>query len=330
MPALSLDRPAWTVSEPFTTIAGFRELRNGAVLVSDLREQRVALVQPGGRGLRVVGRAGSGPGEYRTPTLLLPLPGDSTLLLDRDAGRYLVLDPAGGPVITTTFPPEAQHGAQFLGGTDREGHLYFTMSWLGEPDGPSTVAIRRWPRSGTRVDSVGFIHVPNPRPEAIPARNGTPAMIVRRPGAYAPSDAWAVAPSGRVAMLRAVPYRLDWRETDGRITQGAAVTYRPVSVTDADRKQFEPKGPPFVNTYPAVKPPFTQDVVIDPQDRVWVRRYGAMGAKERTWDVFGARGEHLGTHVLPANKRLLAITARFAYVIRVDDDDLQWLEAYAR
>jgi hypothetical protein len=148
---------------------------------------------------------------------------------------------------------------------------------------------------------------------------------------YSPQDDWAVAPSGRLALVRAVPYRVDWREIDGRITTGNPVRYDAVRVTDADKKLREPNGPPFQLEYPPIKPAFREGgVIVDEQDRVWVRRERAVSAAQATWDAFDGRGRHLGTMLLSVNKQIVAITSRVVYVVRTDDDDLRWLEAYAR
>jgi len=155
-------------------------------------------------------------------------------------------------------------------------------------------------------------------------------MVVRRIMPFTPTDDWVVAPSGRVAVLRAIPYRLDWMELDGRVSQGGTVRYRPIPVAAADMKLREPRGPPYQLTYPDTKPPFKPSLVVDDLDNVWVRREGTAGASDTQWDVFGAKGDHLRTVTLPANKRIVAITRRFVYVVRTDSDDLRWIEAYAR
>src|SRR5690606_14981320 len=45
--------------------------------------------------LRSVGREGGGPGEFRFPTTLARLPGDSMLVLDLELRRAMVVDSAG-------------------------------------------------------------------------------------------------------------------------------------------------------------------------------------------------------------------------------------------
>ena len=68
--------------EPFSSINGLRELSDGRLIISDRTEQVVRFIDLETGDLQDIGRAGEGPGEYRMPGNLLPLPGDSTLLSD--------------------------------------------------------------------------------------------------------------------------------------------------------------------------------------------------------------------------------------------------------
>lgn len=331
MPTIPLTRPTWVVMQPFTDVTAMRELRGGGILVADLSDQSVFIATGSGQSLQRLGRVGSGPNEYSTPTRLIPLPGDSTLLLDRDARRFLIIDPNGRFVATKPFPPVVNSGGEFMRGADRLGRLYFTVGFLSRsPSSPSTLAIYRWDRKSTKIDSVAAIMVPSPKPveRTIP---GMGKAVVRLLMPFTPQDDWAVAPSGRIALVRALPYRVDWRELDGRITTGEAVRQASVPVTDADRKLREPQGPPFRLEYPATKPPFRRGmVVVDDRDHVYVRREGPAGASQATWDVFDPKGKYLVAMLLSVKKRIVAVTARFVYVVRTDENDLQWLEAYAR
>lgn len=169
-----------------------------------------------------------------------------------------------------------------------------------------------------------------PLPEEARRELRTASLMVRRIMPFTPEDDWGVAPSGRVAILRAMPYRLDWIETDGRSSEGQVVSATPVPITEADRRLHEPKGPPYRLTYPVTKPPFKAGLVIDADDNVWVRRETRANATTQPWDVFSATGRHLGTVSLPTQKRIIAITRRFIYASMTDDDGLRWIEAYRR
>jgi hypothetical protein len=335
LPALNLARPAWSAAEPFTSIVAVRELASRAVLLADLSERRVHLIAAGGRSQRDIGRNGGGPREFLLPTALIPLRGDSTLLVDREQRRFLIVTPDGGLLDARRFPDAMQQGAEFVRGADASGRLIFQASGLPASERTPFVALKRWDRRSGQIDSVAAVLMPNPMPVRMAVspsmkEAGFTGLTVRRIMPYSPEDAWAVAPSGRLAIVRTSPYRVEWVEPNGRVVGGAPVMVTPVPVVDADHRAFEPPGMRIKLTYPAVKPPFRGDPVIDPDDNVWVRRETAAGATVQPWDVFGADGAHRGVVSVPMDKLIVAITKRFVYVARTDADDLRWLEAYAR
>ncbi|MDX2206285.1 MAG: hypothetical protein SFU57_01455 [Gemmatimonadales bacterium] len=325
-------RPAWTASEPFTTLTSVRELANGSVLAVDFSEPAVYLITAAGQTSRQLGRKGSGPGEYLTPVRLIPLPNDSTLLLDRDANRYLIIAPDGGIVVTTPFPEEMKVAGQFVQGADRLGRLYFqTRALPTTPTGPFTTAVLRWDRRTTRFDSVAAVRMPVASPLSGTLSDGS-KYVGMRVLPFAPADDWVVAPDGRVATVRATPYRLEWHgDARRRAVVGAPVSHDPVLVTERDRQRQEPQGPPYRLTYPKHKPAFVPgSVILDDQSRAWVRRQVPFGASMGEWDIFDGSAKYVKTVRLSTRKRILAVTARFIYVARTDDDDVQWLEAYSR
>jgi hypothetical protein len=335
-PTLTLSRPAWTAAEPFTHITAVRELASGAVLLADIVDRRVHFVSAGGRAMRTIGRIGAGPREFSVPAALVALRGDSTLLLDRDQRRFLIVTPTGELLDARRFPEALQQGAEFVRGADASGRLYFQASGLPATERNPFVALKRWDRRTGQIDSVAAVRMPNPKPVRMAVSPGmkedgfTGTMTARRIMPFSPEDAWAIAPSGRLVIVRTSPYGVEWLEPNGRVVRGAPVVVTPVPVVDADHRAFETPGMRIQLTYPEVKPPFREDPVIDADDNVWVRRETRAGATMQPWDVFGADGAHRGVVTLPMHKRIAAITRRFVYVSRTDDDALQWLEAYTR
>ena len=115
--------------------------------------------------------------------------------------------------------------------------------------------------------SVATVMATNPRPFTLKLPDGATGTG-RRVMPFSLMEDWIVAPSGRVALVRTSPYRVDWRELDGRLTIGTPVQFTPVPVTEADRKAREPNGPPFRLEYPTTKPAFRDGtLVVDEQDR---------------------------------------------------------------
>jgi hypothetical protein len=344
-----LAAPAAEVEHDFSRISGVRELADGRLLVSDWIEETVSLVDPARGVVRVIGRRGAGPAEYRLPGSLLALPGDSTLLVDQGNERLMVIGPdlriarsfsSHRPGITHTITPR---------GIDRRGRFYFEIpAWADPAGGDDSVAVARWDPVADRIERLARVRGITYREGRV---EGIPYVI------FAPRDVWQVDPAGRIALVRSADYIVHWREPDGSLTRGAPVRRPPLRVTGADRlgyvAQFMAtaviagRGDQEMTAMPAsqktpealarlvtkqefreVRPPFTDRTpLIAPDGTVWVERSVAAGSAP-AWDRFDARGAHLGGMILPAGRRLLAVGARGLYAAAADADGLERLERY--
>ena len=344
-----LAAPTVQVDHDFSRISGVRELTDGRLLVSDWIEETVSVVDPGRGVLRLIGRRGAGPAEYRLPGALLPLPGDSTLLVDQGNERLMIIGPdlriarsfsSHRPVITHTITPR---------GIDRRGRFYFEIpAWADPASGGDSVAVARWDPAADRIERLARVRGITYRQGLV---EGIPYVI------YAPRDVWQVDPAGRLALVRSAAYVVEWREPDGSLTRGAPVKMPLLRVTAADRLAYvgqfmataliAGRGEQGMTAMPAsektpealarlvarqefreVRPPFSDRTpVMAPDGTVWVERSVPVGAPP-AWDRFDARGAYLGGIILPAGRRLLAVGARGLYAAAADADGLERLERY--
>jgi hypothetical protein len=84
------------------------------------------------------------------------------------------------------------------------------------------------------------------------------------------------------------------------------------------------------DSWPATKPPFlTNAAFAAPNGDVWVARTRAAGDKTPTADVFNSQGQLIGRVIFPERTRLVALGTKGVYLVRVDDDDLQYLQHHA-
>ena len=361
----TLTTPAAEVAEPFSAIGGVRELRDGRVLVVDRREKAVRMVNTTTGAVTQVGREGSGPGEYGLPMMLMPLPGDSTLLFDGVNARYQVIDPAGEMAGSFSLAGEARPGALAIGlprGADGAGRLYFLQrNFMSDPAGRAdSAAIVRYDRGRKAVDTVTYVGMP---PAVVQSSGGGGQRNVRITMAapFTPQDEWAVGSDGRVALVRVADYRVEWVAPNGQRVRGPAHPYTPVKVTSADRDAIReqrqrgggmavvrtiggPPGggsgaqsagsaqlpPPDVGELPDVKPPFTSGAaVVAPDGALWVLRTRPAEDKVPSYDVFDSFGRRVGRVVLPRDTRLAGFGQRSVYLVRTDADDLEYLQRYA-
>lgn len=345
-----LAAPAATVDHDFSRISGIRELADGRLLVSDWIEETVSLADAERGVIRVIGRRGTGPAEYRLPGALLPLLGDSTLLIDEGNERLAVIGPDLRIVRSfSSHRPGMTHGITPRG-VDRRGRFYFEIPAWADPAGATdSVSVALWDPVTDRVERLVRVRGITYREGRV---EGIPYII------FAPRDIWQVDPAGRVALVRSAPYHVEWRETNGALTRGTALTRPRVPVTTRERFDYVARfmataviagrGEQGMTPMPAsqktpeaiarlvakqefreVLPPFSDRApLIGSDGTLWVERSVGAG-KPPAWDRFDSRGTYLGAIVLPVGRRLLAIGRRGLYAAAADSDGLERVERYA-
>ncbi|HEX6632216.1 MAG TPA: hypothetical protein VF048_14045 [Gemmatimonadaceae bacterium] len=366
--ALTLARPDAEYAEPFTAIAGVRELRDGRVIVADRTEKTIQLLDLAGGGARRIGTEGGGPNEYRLPAALFAMPGDSTLVFDLGNTRYLVLAPDGTPVRTfSTLEPSAGDMRLLMPrASDGAGNLYFLDRGLGRGPGgapptqaPDSGTVLRYELATRKLTPVGRVALP---PMNVSASGGSNQrrVMVRMSTPFAAQDDWTVGADGRIAITRHEPYRVEWLAPTGQRVVGPDMPYRKLPVTDADRAEYRerqrsatavgmtvrvggPGGggggsvtaapatvrPEEPTDWPDFKPPFVANsTTVGPDGRLWVLRSSPAGDDVPAYDVFDSFGKLAGTVKLPPNTRLVGFGRNAAYVVRTDSDDLQYLARY--
>ncbi len=242
-----LPKPAREIEDPFSLVSGAIEIKPGIVLAVDATEMELLLVDFAKGSKTAVGRQGSGPGEYRAPSGLFRLQGDTIWVLDALQQRLVAFNPDLTP--GTTMPllifdqsTMTALTAPFFG--DRKGQLY-----------ASAMAIQAG-RSGGNMqmsipDSVGLVRV-DPRNKSVRTelarvrfptsgkpemkQNGTAIKFsMAYPGLVA-SDPWTVFPDGRIAIVRGATYTVEFIGADGKKSAPTRIAYDAIKVTEADQK----------------------------------------------------------------------------------------------
>jgi hypothetical protein len=260
----------------------------------------------------------------------------------------------GGPVMMGLSIPR---------GVDAKGNIYyegmpFSMNSEGELVSADSVAVLRFDRLARRVDTAAFRRVAKSNSQVSGGRGN---MNIRIGGGnpITPADDWAVLPDGRVAVIRASDYHLDVYRNASSKTSGAPIAYEKIRVDAAVKKMVEDQRvknsrnavrmtvnaggaggtqrstevggragdlPPLTD-WPDVMSAFTS-VTSRPNGEVWVLRTRRPGDDIPVYDVFDAAGRVIGKVALPKNHRLIGFGQGTVYLIRSDDDDLQYLQRY--
>lgn len=412
--ARSLPAPDATFDEPFSQIAGLRELSNGRLIVADARDKVVQLIDLAAQSALKIGREGSGPGEFGLPMRLLTAARDTTYLFDPLNSRYLSITPDGkpgkdfrvefdGPTPATAAadaparrevgpPGNAPANAPRPGGTagggaprvagpggmrfgltmprtsDAMGRLYFeSPGFVQGPDGAprsaDSAVVTRYDGRTRKLDTLTWVKLAKNNTQ-VSGGQGNMRMTVGAANPLTPRDEWAVFPDGRVAVVRAADYHIDWILPTGAKQSSAPIKYSPIRITDADKKEEEelrnrarqnqmtvmvnagpggtqrsasmgpganaPPLPPLTD-WPEVKPPFRAgqaSVWARPNGELWVRRTEPAGAKGTLYDVINARGVVTHQVRVPERVNLVGFGNGTVYTTKPDEDDLLYLQRH--
>lgn len=353
VPTVTLTRPDATFAEPFSAILGLRELPDGDVLVSDRLEQALRILDFQTGTMRDVGRQGRGPTEFGMPGFLFPWRGDSTLLLDFGNFRGLLL--SGDGSVGRTVPLAREGGLPFLpAGSDTAGRLY-SASPTSMEDGVDPSAgtpIVRWDPGSGATDTIATLDAGSGAGAGLAAvrLRGGGSFFMAQPGPYAPEDAFAVSPDGRVGVVRAADYHVEWVDRAGHTTVGQPTPYDPVRVGRAEKAEWAdqraaavmtmstPQGSRTIRAerpeideqeWPEYKPPFDpRNVYAPPGGELWVHQSSRAGDHPSVFDVFDRHGRLVRRVAFPPGRRIVGFGDGTAYAVRLDADDLQWLERY--
>jgi hypothetical protein len=310
-----------------------------------------------------LGRVGGGPGEYQQPDAVFPLPGDSTLLVDIGRTYLTVIGPDGAfhdghsmalpsdEGMPTIILPEA---------LDAMGRIYH-QGMGGMRGGPQdSISVSRYDRAANSSEVIARLW----RTEPIITRSGENVSMSRP--RMVPNDDWAVGDDGRVAVVRANGYSVEWLMPDGSVITGPETPFEAIPISHADKEanleessgsglsisvmmtssggtnmQMSRGGSMGRGDGPTVEgetwgetfPPFRdRSARVSPSNDLWVQRWLPVD-RDPLMDVFGPDGVRKGSVVAPRHAELVGFGQGLggndvAYFVRTDEVGLQWLERY--
>jgi len=346
-----------TIDEEFARLISVRELSNGRVILADDKEKRLVAVDFVAKTARTLGRAGEGPQEYREVGRLWDVGGDSTFMSVPYARRWLLLHRDS---IVSTFtgqlPVILKVGSTIIRGADAHGNVLGLAPLVRVPDQPfvmpDSFTFVRTNRTSLKVDTV-FRTINSDKNIVVrnAAARGTaapPPEQRRYSISLKARDQAAMFPDGAIAVLRGMPFRVDWCLVAGRpCSQGAPLERGARALSDADKlaylKAMNALGawPPTENVdqtlgWPEKMPSFATPGGADeanfwaaPSGNVVVERLPNARTPLFTYDVVNRGGLLVARVSVPPGHRVLGFGARSVYIIRVDDDDIQHLQRHA-
>lgn len=324
------------VDTPLTEVTAVRELPDGRLLISSAKKSSVVLLDPVKGSVSPVGAAGGGADRYAMPGGLYAGPDGMTLLIDRAQARVFSIDAngtlQGSRSIARRGVSESSDGVD-LHRVDARGHVYMVdRHRRGESLDAREATLVRFDPATQALEPLARLRRAEMR--VIPAGDG---VTLGRQVIGSPADGWGVAPDGRVAVVRAEPYRVEWISPAGDVTSGPVVEYTALPMTDADkahhaasqrgRVSIGPVGGPGTDLskletlFATTKPPFEPGgVLVSPDAHVWVVRTAPVDATTVTYDVFDGRGRRTDRVSLPRGERIAGFGPGVVYSVRVQDN----------
>lgn len=344
-PARTPTRVSLQLEAPLTHVSAARELPDGRILVTNARQPAVLLVDPSTGLTTRIGEPGAGPDRYSSPGGLYAGPEGSTLVVDR--GRFHALTISSSGALTGSrsiaIPGWNQSTDRDidLQRLDARGAVYYQPSRRlaallargGAPAGGHEATIARFDPDSRTSTPIAIIRQAEVR--YMPAGDN---VLIGRQIIGSPADGWGVAPDGRVAVVRAEPYRVEWYASDGKVVRGDSIPVDRLPMTEEDKRAHAASS---AGTGPSVgkvgggsgapsrmdplfaetKPPFSPDgVLVSPDARVWVLRTRPYGASGEIYDVFDEAGTRVDRLALPDGSRIVGF-GRGSILVRWLGDD---------
>lgn len=356
-----LTEPEAAFDQALSVVQTVREMPDGRVLVADPLGQVLLLVDMDAGTADTLGTVGEGPNEYQQPDAVWPLPDGRTLLVDLGNTRLTELSPElefgeTRPLVLGS-PLQGNMVMAIPQAVDGEGRVYVrSLGGMASMQSDSA-AVLRLDLDAEAIDTVARVKIPGT------TRTGTANNEAIRQIPLSPADAWGVADDGRVVVARVADYHVEWIELDGSTTSGPPVEHDRVSIGTAEKEAWldsrsESGGGMSISAFadgsgnvqfslsrggssddedlesypwPDELPPFygsISPIPVDPSGRAWVRTRGRAGSPP-IYHVFGASGEREMIVELLSGRRVVGFGDGKAYVVRMDEYGLQYLERHA-
>jgi hypothetical protein len=320
----------------FGQLSNVVELDSGRVAFADTRDKLFLAGSFGSGKLDTLGRkvgavAPDGvPGDYKFPGWVARLAGDTVALVDFSAQRTTLWSIAGKPIRVLAMTAAAGTTPVLVYDTVGHGYKIDYQPVLDPPPGqtapPDSIPVLRIHLTRGKVDTVAQLAAP----EFGDAKFGEQRQ--RAATVFAPNDFFGVLADGAAWVARGRQNRVDWREPDGKWSQGTSRKFAAQPVTQSDRervlaqvreqgKQYGmPQELEIQYPFAATKPPF--DFALGrPNGEVWLQRPRAQDDAATVYDIYNRAGAWRREVTFPAGAALAGFGASGAIYASIKNED---------
>lgn len=353
-PVVTIGRMDGPVGYQLSRVAAAARQSDGDVIVADRGTREVSLFDNYGGFVRRLGRPGSGPGEFTSPTDVLVTTGDSVIVWDNATYRLSRFDADGefvgvhsvdlGALVGAMTPPLYPGAAQLV----RDGEILVRLlekaiKGGAKAGGGVEPGVSRPPSGAIRV-AVDLSHI-----DTVMFFGDVERVTVRAPWGEWPTVpplakttvTAAHATSSRVCVGEQEATEVVCFDADGSATvirwtaDPVPVTHMEVDrwhdttmalltqkLSDGDVRRILAEVP-----VPTVRPPYSR-LVLDAAGYLWVERAPATAGAAVDYLVFDPAGTLLGSIFLPLID-VLEIGDDYVMGVRRDELDVEYLEVFA-
>lgn len=262
-PARGSIRPLGTIVArapvTFDSLINVRGLSDGRVIVNDMEGLKLIALDPTFTKVTVWSdTTGTTKNNYRREAVIIPVAGDSSVMIDNETGALVMIDAHGNFgrafALPQTGDAEAVMIASVYGGAgiDPQGRLVYSARWgplaASNPGCSETrpairadsVSLVRANFEARTVDTIARIRISMIAAELVPAPNRGPNCWTWRPRADVlplHGDQWALLSDGTIAIVREQDYHVDWIAPNGSMasTPKMPFDWRPISTEEKQR-----------------------------------------------------------------------------------------------
>jgi hypothetical protein len=277
---------------------------SGNIYTLDPKEIRIRVFDSRGKLLRAFGRRGQGPGEFSGPGLRDVMSNGNLIISDLMNRRYSILTPDGKSIRDVSYGSFNPSRLKF----DNKGFLYTLNVIRGENV--------RWEL--TKFDQ-------NMNPVATISsfeRERKPRGVI---DVYQDSYYFDLTSKDELVWMISSKYEMNVVNPEGKLIKRIIKDYEPKKITNADRERIEREessGLPVKLTVELPKnfPP-VEDLLIDDQDRIYVRTCDRDDKGGAFYDIFDSEGRYLSRFSLPEKEPARVVKKNKIYCIIPESEE---------
>ena len=330
-------------NEEFASITSGTFFSDGAFVIGDVMNSRIAVFNAQGRLEKMIGRKGAGPGEFSNMAWARVYRSDSIATYDRAQRRVTVFSRSGTPVrsVIITSPGDGWGPEAIALLTDGRILVQGTRAIGAEaaPPGIHVAAMELWVYSsaGSPVKRIAgdlvdleWVKLASPK-LLMPRPFAAVSLIASRDSSVFVADS-ADAPIRELSVAGSEVRRIGARTGTRTPSKDHVTEYRERELATARRSNNANAlvmqtqildATPFPDRVPALRRMF-----VDRDGRLWVEEYPAARATRQRFRVYAPGGRLLANVVGPDRGRVLDVQGMRALVAWSDPDGVPYVRVY--